>query len=65
LFLWSRARASDEFAAAVGAYVVEAECAGSAPGAFIVADIGLFLIAEGLAAFLAVVSVLHVSGIGG
>ncbi len=59
LFLWSQTRASDEFSAAVGADVVEAECAGAAPGAFVVADVGLVLILEGLVAFLAVVAVLH------
>ncbi len=63
-FLGCGARASDEFSAAVGADVVEVECAGSAPGAFVLADVGLVLIAEGLVAFLAVVAVLHVLGMG-
>lgn len=54
--------ASDEFPSAVGADMVEADCAGCALGAFVVADVGFVLIVERLVAFLAVVSVIHISG---
>ncbi len=44
--------------------MIEADCAGCTPRAFIVADVSLLLIIEWLVAFLTVVAVLHMLGIG-